>query len=64
MWEEKKKLHIHWEEVAVNRDAGVCVGVACCHCLCELWEGEEISKSISLLSVVFCRARKASQMQL
>lgn len=60
MWEEKKKLHIHWREVAVNQDTGVCVGVVCCHCLCKLWEGEEINKSISLFSVVFCGDRKAS----
>lgn len=63
MWEENK-MHVYWEEVAANQDAGVCVGVASCHFLCKLWEGEEINKSISLLSVVFCRARKASQILL
>lgn len=34
MQEETKKLSIHWEEIAVNGDAGVCVGVACHH-LCK-----------------------------
>lgn len=45
-WKEKKKKrkYINWGKATLLQDIGVYVEVACCHCLCKLWERADINK--------------------